>query len=181
MLRLVFDPIRKVFCGGIFLILFSGGALGADAPLQYLTITSGEMIVKALESVAIFDGHVVMKKGDVTLTADHAEVEFRSENSSEGSSLSALKLFAPGSKSNQVTISIIRATGNVRLQQADKHGEADEAIYYHDDGKVVMTGNPRFSEKDYQVSGTKITVYLHEDRSVVEGSKVRVRAGVDSE
>ena len=169
----------KVTIGVIFLFVYSVNVLWAGESVEPLTITSRDMSVKGLENIAIFDGDVVMKQGDITLTADHAELIFRSKESTGGSSLSALGFFAPDSKSGQIEISIIYATGNVRLQQADKHGEADEAIYYHDEGKIVMTGEPSFSEKDYQVSGTRITVFLHEDRSVVEGSKVRVRPGTE--
>ena len=171
--------VCKYIIGVIFLIVYSVNGLWAGEFVESLTITSREMTVKGLENIAIFDGDVVMKKGDVTLTADHAEVIFGPKKSNEGSSPSALGFFAPDSKSDQIEISIIYATGNVRLLQADKVGEADEAIYYHDEGKVVMTGEPSFSEKDYQVSGTRITVFLHEDRSVVEGSKVRVRPGTE--
>lgn len=38
----------------------------------------------------------------------------------------------------------------------------------------MLTGEPKAWEKGDMVTGTKMTIYIKEDRSIVEGSKVIV-------
>jgi lipopolysaccharide export system protein LptA len=54
---------------------------------------------------------------------------------------------------------------------------AEKAVYYEDDEKVVLTGKPVVKQGNDFVEGSKITLYLKEKRSLVEGSKdQKVRA-----
>jgi lipopolysaccharide export system protein LptA len=48
-------------------------------------------------------------------------------------------------------------------------------VYYQSEEKIVLTGNPVAWDKGTRVSGKQITMFLAEDRSVVEGgSHVRI-------
>ena len=127
-----------------------------------------------MDNVAIFDGNVVMTKADMRLMADHAEVTFRPSPSSGGAADANASLFLAESRITQNEVSLIYATGHVVLEQAGKRAESGEAYYYPDEGRVVLTGDPVIHEKDYQVSGTKITLFVNEDRSVVEDSRVTI-------
>ena len=43
--------------------------------------------------------------------------------------------------------------------------------------KIVLTGRPVVKQGDYYIEGAKITLFINEDRSVVEGSEnIKVRA-----
>ena len=42
-------------------------------------------------------------------------------------------------------------------------------MYYKDEEKAVLTESPIAWQKGTQVSGPRMTLYLEEDRSVVEG------------
>ena len=72
----------------------------------------------------------------------------------------------------------IIATGNVRIERTGGGlATAEEAVYYQEDEKVVLTGRPVVKQKQDFVEGTKITLFLKEKRSVVEGTKgKKVRA-----
>ena len=66
----------------------------------------------------------------------------------------------------------IVATGDVRITRPDGGlATADTASYYHDDEKLVLTGNPRVKQGNDFVEGAKISLFIRENRSIVEGSK----------
>jgi len=50
---------------------------------------------------------------------------------------------------------------------------AEKAVYYQDDEKAVLTGNPVVKQGDDFIEGSVITLFLKENRSVVEGSEVK--------
>ena len=74
-----------------------------------------------------------------------------------------------------------RAHG-VERQREDHHqdckiGTAKRAEYYDAEQRVVLVGNARVWQEDNVVTGERITIFLAEDRSVVEGGKQeRVKA-----
>lgn len=115
-----------------------------------------------------------MKKGDLTIHADRAEVFFAPKESLNETSRSTAGLLEPDADLGQNSISVIHVMGNVTVEQAEKKAQSQEAYYYQNEEKVVLTGEPVIWEKDYQVKGTRMTIFLREDRSVVEGSKVMI-------
>ncbi|MCD6305615.1 MAG: lipopolysaccharide transport periplasmic protein LptA [Deltaproteobacteria bacterium] len=65
----------------------------------------------------------------------------------------------------------IVATGNVKIVRADGGvATGEKAVYYQEDEKLVLTGAPVVRQKDNSVEGDRITLYLRENRSVVESS-----------
>jgi lipopolysaccharide export system protein LptA len=72
----------------------------------------------------------------------------------------------------------IVATGNVKITRPDgAFATAEKAVYYQGDEKVVLTGKPIVKQGNDFVEGTRITLYLKEQRSIVEGSEEKkVRA-----
>jgi lipopolysaccharide export system protein LptA len=64
---------------------------------------------------------------------------------------------------------MIEATGRVRIQKADGRATCRKAIYYEGEEKIELTGDPIAWQQGTRVTGKKITMYLAEDRSVVEG------------
>jgi lipopolysaccharide export system protein LptA len=70
------------------------------------------------------------------------------------------------------------STGAVRIITNDcRTGTARRAEYYDLDQRVVLIGNARVWQEDNVVSGETITIFLAQDRSVVQGGKQeRVKA-----
>jgi len=144
------------------------------ASLSSLTITARTMTVKNQENTAILEGNVVINKGDLTITADHVEIFFGPNDSSSTNDDQSTPTL-PGSQFDTREISELHAWGNVMLQQGTRRAEAREAIYDQKDEKITLLGEPVIFEKDYQVTGTKMTFFLKDNRSIVEGSKVLIQ------
>jgi lipopolysaccharide export system protein LptA len=72
----------------------------------------------------------------------------------------------------------IVAKGSVQIRRTlGGEASAEEATYYQADEKVVLTGKPVVKQGDDLVEGSKITLFLKENRSIVEGSEEnKVRA-----
>jgi len=72
----------------------------------------------------------------------------------------------------------IVATGDVRFNRGQGGvATAEKAVYYQEDEKIVLTGRPVVKQGKDSVEGDKITIFLEENRHIVEslGDK-KVRA-----
>ena len=64
------------------------------------------------------------------------------------------------------------STGSVRIITKDcRTGTAQRAEYFDLDQRVVLIGNARVWQDDNVVSGDTITIYVAQDRTIVEGGK----------
>lgn len=72
----------------------------------------------------------------------------------------------------------IIAEGKVKITRTEGGlALAEKAIYYMNDEKVVLTGNPVVKQGNDFVEGSRIILFLKEKRSIVEGSEnKKVRA-----
>jgi len=151
------------------------------------TITAKKMTVRNQDSQAVFEGGVVLTRGPLIVYSDKMVVLFHSQSkdavqSSSGEPRSEQGKSPLPSKGNDATpavssrsVSRIEATGNVKIERESGNATCQKAVYFSDDEKIVLTGDPVAWEKGTRVSGKQITVYLAEDRSVVEGgSHVRI-------
>jgi lipopolysaccharide export system protein LptA len=119
-------------------------------------ITSNSLTADNNAKTALFTGHVVAKKGDRTFYADRMLVHYIES--------------ADGESSN---IDRIEADGNVKLVRNARVITSDKMIYYAGaDERAVFTGGPRATEGKNMLTGTIMTYYMKDDRSVVENSKV---------
>ncbi|MFH1480810.1 MAG: lipopolysaccharide transport periplasmic protein LptA [Pseudomonadota bacterium] len=84
-----------------------------------------------------------------------------------------------------IKIDKIIATGKVRIIRTDGGvAHAERAVYDQDTEKLILTGNPVVRRGNDFVEGSTITLFLKEDRSIVEGSdnqKVRAVLSAPSE
>jgi lipopolysaccharide export system protein LptA len=122
-----------------------------------VTVDSDQLENIQKEGLVVFTGNVVATQNNSTQWADRMEV-YLDDN---------------GDK-------IVRtvSTGNVRIITKDcRSGTAKRAEYYDAEQRVVLIGNARVWRDDNVVTGERITIYLAEDRSVVEGGQQeRVKA-----
>ena len=74
----------------------------------------------------------------------------------------------------------IIALGDVIINRSDGGiARAGKAIFYQNEQKVVLTENPSVQQGPDFVEGHRITMFLNEDRSVVEGGETkRVKATI---
>lgn len=120
----------------------------ADAPI---VITADRMEAEKLGSTVTFIGNVQMKKEDMTLTSDRMVV-----------------YYDPGTKD----ISEIDADGHVVVRKDGRIALSRKAHYYSREEKIVLSGEARIIENEKELGGEKITLFMRDDRSVIEGGKV---------
>jgi lipopolysaccharide export system protein LptA len=72
----------------------------------------------------------------------------------------------------------IVATGKVRITRSSGEvAEAEKAVYYQKDEKLILTDHPSVSQGKDLVKGDRIIIFLKENRSIVESTgKERVQA-----
>ena len=68
------------------------------------------------------------------------------------------------------SVSQIEAIGHVKIENGNSNATCDKAVYLVGEEKIILTGDPVAWEKGTRVSGKQITIYLAEERSVVEGN-----------
>jgi lipopolysaccharide export system protein LptA len=156
-------------------------------PAVSTTITAKKMTVRNQDGRAVFEGSVVLTKGALVVYSDkmivlfHAQSEAKTPSGGERSGRDLAKTSGPSkapeaipSVSNR-SVSRIDAMGHVKIEKDNGKATCEKAVYFSDDEKIVLTGDPVAWEKGTRVSGKQITMYLAEDRSVVEGgSHVRI-------
>jgi len=130
---------------------------GAAKDNQPLTVDSDKMERFGKQSLVIFSGNVVARQNNSVQYADRVEVYL-------------------DEKGDRVVRTV--STGGVRIITRDcRTGTAQRAEYFDLDQRVVLSGNARVWQEDNVVSGDTITIFLSEDRSVVQGGKEeRVKA-----
>lgn len=139
---------------------------GNDVPT---VIKSDSLEIDNKRRVVRFAGNVEATRGDVVIRCSNMLVHYReSETQKQKNAVDQKGL----------RIDRIVAKGDVRVRRAEGgEATAEEAVYYQDTEKIVLTGKPVVKQGEDFVEGGVITLFLKEDRSLVEGSKEqKVRA-----
>jgi lipopolysaccharide export system protein LptA len=143
-----------------------------EVPAVSTTITAKKMTVRNQDGQAVFEGSVVLTKGTLVVYSDKMIVLFHS-NGEAAKSASDGREPAKGADAmptvSNRSMSQIEATGRVKIVKENGNATCGKAVYVADDEIITLTDNPVAWEKGTRVSGKKITMYLKEDRSVVEG------------
>jgi len=111
--------------------------------------------------VVTFKGDVKAKRDTFVINCDNMLVYYESSPAQPGEG-----------DGNKTRIDKIVASGNVIINRA-KGGKAtaEKAVYHQKDEKMVLMGNPTVEQGNDLVKGDRITIFLNEDRSIVEGSE----------
>jgi lipopolysaccharide export system protein LptA len=150
---------------------------GASDPALGTTVISKKMTFKNQENQAVFDGAVVLTRGTLVVYSDRMVVSFGSQEAAaepKPGKTSTTPAKGPDTVSNRA-VTQIEATGRVKIERDAGNATCQKAVYYRDEDKIVLTGDPVAWDKGTRVSGKRITMFLGEDRTVVEGgSHVRI-------
>jgi len=149
---------RRSFKNSILILIaffLAGAASGPNRPApksrEPVVITSKRMKADKLGDKVMFLEDVTLKKEDITLYSDQLIVFY--DVSTKG-------------------VKEIEALGNVVVRRAGRVALANRALYYSREEKIVLTGDARIIENENQLGGDRITLYIRNDRSVVEGGRV---------
>lgn len=125
---------------------------------QPLTVDSDKMERFGKESLVIFTGNVIARYNNNVQYADRTEVYF-------------------DEKEDRLLRTV--STGNVKIITRDcRTGTARRAEYYDLDQRVVLKGNARMWQEDNVVTGETITIFISQDRMIVEGGKQERTKGI---
>lgn len=118
-------------------------------PNQPVTVDADQLESNQKQGLVIFTGNVVARHNESTQYADRMEVYLDA-----------------GSDRVVRTVS----TGSVKIITRDcRTGTAKRAEYYDAEQRVVLIGDARVWQDENVVTGERITIFLAEDRSIVEG------------
>ncbi len=150
---------------GLFIALLSlqipafGAADGSpllernDNPIY---IKSDQLLTETKNHTATFSGKVTARQGDLALYADRMVVHYAAEGGN---------------------VERVECSGTVRVVQKNRTGTAGNAVYDNNQGKIVLTVRPTVHQGEDMISGSEITYYLADQKSVVTGTpSTRVEA-----
>ena len=130
---------------------------GREERQQPVTVDADRMERLGKESLVIFLGNVVARQNGSVQYADRVELYL-------------------DEKGDRILRTV--STGNVRIITKDcKTGTAKRVEYFDLDQRVVLIGDARVWQGDNVVTGETITIFMSQDRSVVQaGNQERVKA-----
>jgi len=136
----------------VLLLLVAGapGVLLAAEQRAPITISADSLEVSRKARVAIYQGNVAAndRGRGLSILADRIEFYF-DENMEE--------------------VQHAVASGNVRISYGERRGVAERAEYFPGEDRTVLLGHPKVWQESDVVTGCRITLFLREDRSQVEG------------
>lgn len=135
----------------LFLAAAPEGAAQEHGKREPIVITSDSMKAAKLDDRVEFSGNVTLKKEGMTLSSDTVAVLY--DGRTKG-------------------IREIEAQGNVVVRKEGRVAHANRAQYYSREEKIVLTGDARIIENENELGGDRITLFMRDDRSIVEGGKV---------
>lgn len=150
--------VRVLICAGL---LIPGLSFGQEKEETH--IESNTMTAQSKERRAIFKGSVVLTQGDLTVHSDVMIVWWKPKPEPSTQSGSSQE----GQGGNKIEKMV--AKGKVVITKPSGKATSRQAVYYKDREKIVLTGSPVAWQDGTRVSGDKMTMYLKEDRTEVEG------------
>jgi lipopolysaccharide export system protein LptA len=124
-----------------------------------ITIVSNTLEIDDQHNRVTFTGNVNAQGDEFEITCQKLDLYYHQQKQGE-------------QEKPKIDIKRIVATGTVKILRAEGgSASAETAIYFQDEDKIVLTGNPKIKQENDFVEGTKITLFLKEKKSIVEGSE----------
>jgi len=124
------------------------------------------------QRLVVFSGNAVAVQGDKVIKSDKLLLHYK-KGANEEQKVASKEVGKTGD------LERIEAKGHVILTQGERVVTGDEAVYFQDSQKIVMTGNAVMREKKNVIRGERIVVFVNEDRGMVESpQRKRVTATI---
>ena len=138
-----------------------------------IEITADRLEAYDEKKMVIFTGNAVATQGGRIIKAESLLLHYKKEGQSGGKE----GLQNMGRAAGELVK--IEARGQGSVSQGDLLVRGEQAVYYQDTQKIVVTGSAMMRQGDNVVHGDKIEVFLNENRGVVEaGENKRVKATI---
>jgi lipopolysaccharide export system protein LptA len=159
----------KVFWGALFVLLalffMSGLCWAEDKNFAGQTrIRSQKMSYSHKQGKVEFTGKVHVSRPDMQIWSEKLTIFF-SESGEDKDGQSAAQGFG------QADVQKIVAEDSVRIEQEDRVGECQTAVYQVQEEILRLEGDPVLKEGKNQISGKVIKLYLKENRSEIIGGE----------
>jgi lipopolysaccharide export system protein LptA len=166
--RWLWRPILMIAC----LMTFAAGnmpATGAEKAdtkklemsREPIRIESDRLDAYNEQRLVVFSGNAVAVQGNNVIKSDKILLYYKKKE--HGSSKNAA-----GEIGRTGDLDRIEAKGRVVVTQGDRVVTGEEAVFFQDDQKIVVTGSPVMREKKNVIRGDRIVVFLKENRGMVE-------------
>jgi lipopolysaccharide export system protein LptA len=121
-----------------------------------VTVTATRLSYEDSERQAQFEGGVILKGADVSITADRADVRLQPRGQKSGA--------ATASQVEEIT-----AVGHIAIEQPSRKATGERLVYTTYDGRFVLTGGPPsiFDAEHGRISGDSLTFYSRDGRVLV--------------
>ncbi len=147
--------LKQCFRNSLFLVtsLFliaatSGNARRDRNTREPLVITANRMHAEKLGDKVTFTENVTLKKEGMTLSSDVMTVYYNT-----------------GSKD----IRKVDAHGNIVVRKDGRVAHSNDAVYSRQGETIILTGDASIIENENKIGGEKITLFMADDRSIIEG------------
>ncbi len=131
----------------------SSGLFGdKDTPL---VITADSMELERKRNVIVYRGNVLVEREEMRIASDVLSARYDPEDG---------------------VLKSIVAEGKVRVNHSGREMTGDKAVFDGLKETITVSGNTIVRDGMNSISGDRITIYINEDRSVVENTKGRVKA-----
>jgi lipopolysaccharide export system protein LptA len=123
-----------------------------------IVVRSDSFEIDNARHVVTFTGNVEAVRDDININCQKIELFYENLAGDDGSEMGRFRVLE------------IIATDQVVLSRPDgETATAEKAVYYQKDEKVVLTGKPIIKQGADFVEGSKITLFLKEEKYKVEG------------
>ncbi|MGC1454517.1 MAG: LptA/OstA family protein [Nitrospirota bacterium] len=133
----------------LFLIAATSGTARRDRNMREpLVITSNRMHAEKLGDKVTFTEKVTLKKEGMTLSSDVMTVYYNARSKD---------------------IREVDAHGNVVVRKDGRVAHSNDAVYSRQGETIILTGDASIIENENKIGGEKITLFMADDRSIIEG------------
>lgn len=123
-----------------------------DTPL---VITADTMELQRRKNTIIYRGNVLVEREDIRIASDVLSARYDPDDG---------------------VLKRVVAEGKVRVSHGGREMTGEEAVFDGLKETITVSGNTVVRDGKNTISGDRITIYIKEDRSVVENTEGRVRA-----
>jgi len=155
MKKYAFFLFKIILIGGIFFLAGVSSTRSQEVSRENLgeeikiLITADQVEFDPQNNMAVYKGGVTVKQDNTFLYADRIEVYW-----AEG----------------EQKIELIKAYDNISIVKGDKIITAEKGVYYHQEHKVILTGNPMTRQGKNCISGDTITYFWDQGKALIEGN-----------
>jgi len=155
----------------------SGGflTLNATRSKEPITITSDNLEYQYQDGIVIYRGDVLAVQGDVKIKSNELRITLVKDDDNNGKKVTS-KAATDLDNADSSKLQTVIAIGSVRIDQGTRCAVAGRASFEQSKRTLVLTENPVVHDGPNEVTGDRITVFIDENRSIVEGGPKRVKA-----